>query len=385
MMTAYIPAGRSVPKIAVQIAPQVWRYRSTGTRDKHTVKRMQLMVHELHTFRADAWSPEGAWALLGKLAQQKGAHHPDAWSLADLYARYQQHRGDVGALSLDLGDELLADLFAAFETHVAAKRSPDTAAHYRVYLDTLAGAEITRLSHLTAPALERWVDGLAEVDDDGWARATGTRRKYAAGVSAFCSWLVRHGKRPTNAMRDVPKPARGASRLQWLAEPQMRALADAQASPFRELSAFIHGTGLDVTVACERIEAGQIDQVSWSCTSVRPKTGRRHTVVIAEWARPYVRRLLRGKLPRAVLGEGVTRWALSDSHRAACAALAIEHYWLRDARHSWAVRFDAMGGTPAQGAEQLGHADGGVLFTSLYAQRAQSIKERVELERQAAR
>jgi hypothetical protein len=51
------------------------------------------------------------------------------------------------------------------------------------------------------------------------------------------------------------------------------------------------------------------------------------------------------------------RWRSRDHHAIACSALSIANYWLRDARHSYAVRA-ARAGTPAELiAKQLGRAN----------------------------
>jgi integrase len=370
-MTAYRPKGKTVSTIKVPLADGVWVSRSTRSRDPNTVKQMQAMVDRMGPF------DKRAFDILAKCADPTA---PGYWSLTTLYGHYVTHKGDLEALRRELKDERLADLFEPFLKHVAAQRSEDTVNHYSVYLNTLEAADITRLSHLTPGALEAWLDGLADPNEQtGKTLSTGTRRKYAAGVSAFCAWLARKGKLQTNVMRDVPKPARGARRVRWIPESEMIRLVNAMRSPFRELSALIHGTSLDVSAALA-LPAGAIDTVTWGIHHVRPKSQNAHTLLVADWARPYVRALVKGKLPLAPVGGEVSRWALSDEHRDACVALQIPNYWLRDARHSWAVRFGKLGGTPAQGAEQLGHSDGGVLYLSLYAQFIQPLSERQAIE-----
>lgn len=381
-MTAYLPTGRTVAKIAVPVEPlpgvtKKWMMRSTGTRDPQTVKRMQVMVDDLGRFGHRAWD------LLGRVSTRE-------WTLMQLYERYVANGSDVHQLRAAVVAEtnaalearenfVLADWFDAFEAHVQAETSDDTAAHYLRALGTLEDAGIVRRNDLHAGELEQWLDHLATVDADGHTLATGTRRKYAVAANVFCGWLVRKRMLADNPMRLVKKPKPGASRMEWIGEASMLALANAQASPYRELSAFIHGTGLDVSAALD-VMVRAIDVTTWSFEHQRPKTEHRHSVVIAEWARPFVKELLRGKLPLAKLGDGVSRWRLSDEHRAACARLEIKNYWLRDARHSWAVRFDDLGGKAADGAEQLGHRDGGVLFQSLYSRRSRSIAARQSVE-----
>lgn len=363
MMNAYIPAGRTIAKIAVPLSNTEWVMRSTGTRDARTVKQMQAMVRELGRRGARAWD------VLTKVGTRE-------WSLMDLYERYAAHRGDLTALRGELATVRLVDRQAAFLAHVASRRAADTAQHYGAYLTALLAAGFTTAADLTVPRLSRWLDGLPG--------SSGTRRKYAAGVSAFCAWLVREGALPANPMRDVPKPKPGKARVSFLDERTMQQLVEAMPSPAREVSALIHGTGLDVSVALA-LTVDAVDVTTWGIASARTKTGRRHSLLVAEWARPYVKRLLAGKLGRAPLVEGLDRWRLRDAHASACQALGISNYWLRDARHSWAVRFARAGGTPAQGAEQLGHGDGGVLFLKVYGPYVPTLAERQVVETRASR
>lgn len=363
MMVPFIPKGRTIAKVAVPLSPTQWVMRSTGTRDRRTVEKMQHMVRDLGRRGARAWD------VLAKVGSKE-------WSLMDLFERYTAHRGDLDALRAELATVVLRDRVPAFLAHVGSRRAADTVQHYRVYLAALLDAGFVTATDLTVPRLSRWLDALPG--------SSGTRRKYAAGVSVFCAWLVREGALATNPMRDVPKPKPGKARVSFLDERTMQQLVDAMPFPAREVSALIHGTGLDVSVALA-LTVDAVDVTTWGITSARTKTGRRHTLLVAEWARPYVRRLMTGKLGRARLVEGMDRWRLRDAHATACRALGITGYWLRDARHSWAVRFARAGGTPAQGAEQLGHTDGGVLFLRVYGAYVPTLAERQAVETRASR
>lgn len=85
----------------------------------------------------------------------------------------------------------------AWNTKVTADHTRDTADHYlnaaKSYKLLLNGHAIgegqvlmpIRLADLTVIELQKWVDQL------GGER--NTRRKYAAGMSAFCQYLVRRG------------------------------------------------------------------------------------------------------------------------------------------------------------------------------------------------
>jgi hypothetical protein len=80
---------------------------------------------------------------------------------------------------------------------------------------------------------------------------------------------------------------------------------------------------------------------------------------------------------------GLNRYTASDKHRAACKALALEDYRLKDQRHSYAVRA-ARAGTPAELiGRQLGHANA-ILVLKVYGRFMPSQQERDRWEQVAA-
>lgn len=373
-MNAYVPAGRTVAKIAVPLEPVArakprWVMRSTSTRDPQTVKRMQAMVDQLGRFGARAWD------VLAMVSDKR-------WTLMQLYEAYTAHQGDIAALRAAIDDVVLAEHVPAFLAHLRAKaRSADLAQHYAVYLRRLQADGIVRRSQLTVPTLSRWMDRL-----EG---QPATRRKYAAGVSAFCTWLVRQGVLALNPMRDVEKPAVPRGRIRFLETPDAQRLADAQPSPWRELSAVLAGTALDVTPATQ-LTRGQVEletiegETVWTIAHRRPKSSGVQRMIVAEWVVPYLQRACDGKLPGALLFPGTDRFNVGKQHRAACEALGIAGYWAKDARHTWAVRWARVNGAPAQAAEQLGHGDGGVLYLKTYGQYRPTTAEKAATERLAA-
>lgn len=362
-MTAYLPgARRRIYKVRLEVAPGVWVARSTGTADKRLAGRIHAMCRDLGGRGARAWD------LLAYVQSTE-------WSLMDLWERWSHHGGDVAAMRAAVDDVPLAALVEPFLASVKKDASADTAQHYRVYLGNLLERGFVRVTDLTVPTLSAWLDRLHG--------SAGTRRKYAAGVSAFCGWMVRRGLLPANPMRDVRKPSVGEPRMSYLETADAKRLADAQAEPFRYLSALLAGTGLDLSVALG-LTRQQVDLTTWGIVSRRAKTKTPHTLLIAQWARPYVERLCAGKFPSAPLFDGVTRFQAGAAHRAACQALGIHGYWLRDARHTWAVRHFKAGGTAAQAAEQLGHRDGGVLALKVYGRYVPSLAERAAVDARAS-
>lgn len=360
-MVAYLPSGRRSFRVKVEVAPGVRVTRSTETRDRVLAKKMQATL--------DALGSRGhrAYDLLGKLRSE--------WSVRDLCALSDRHRGDVDAMRKEARAIALSSVVESFLAEVERTATQDTANHYATAIATLDPQGITRVTDLTVAQLSRWLTALPH--------KAGTARKYAAGVSAFCGWLVRHGHLHTNPMRDVPKPSVPPSRVSFLETADAIRLADAQDEPFRAFSALLAGTALDVS-ALLGVTRAQVDLDAWTITLRRPKTNAPQTVVVAEWSRPYLTALCKGAFPNTSLFESIDRHSAGKAHRAACRSLGIDGYWMRDARHTWAVRWARVNGSPAQAAEQLGHKDGGVLFLSTYGRFRPTTAERQATETRAA-
>jgi integrase len=87
----------------------------------------------------------------------------------------------------------------------------------------------------------------------------------------------------------------------------------------------------------------------------KTETRDRHDALIESWARPYLTKHLKGKLPASRLWTGISRYQAHWHHKGACEALGIKDYTLRDARHSWAVRARKQGRSFEAIAEQLGN------------------------------
>jgi integrase len=83
-------------------------------------------------------------------------------------------------------------------------------------------------------------------------------------------------------------------------------------------------------------------------------TRDRHEILVEAWARPYLEAFLRQQLPNAVLWPNVTRYQAHYQHQKAAAAVQVDDYTLRDARHSWAVRARKRGVEFEAISEQLG-------------------------------
>jgi integrase len=300
-------------------------------------------------------------------------------SLMDLYAMSKAGTLDAFEKKLNQPDSettdpniepLVANWFAALTSGTETSRrrkkvSPDTADHYHhaVRLFIPEGTAFAR-SRLTVSALQTWVDNMDDAEP-------ATVRKRGMGARRFCAWLVTREVLEVNPMDRVELPTQGKPRCHFLDTPEAIALAEKQDRPYRELSALLAGTGIEVSVALA-LTRRDVNTDTRMIRAAGTKTHCRDRVVrVADWAWPYVERLCKNKLPGARLFEAVPhRWRAREVHDEARDALAKENalyvgYTMRDARHTWAVR-SARSGWPLEAiSRQLGHANT-VLVASVY-------------------
>lgn len=160
-----------------------------------------------------------------------------------------------------------------------------------------------------------------------------------------------------NPMRDVKAPAPAPARMRSLDQSDVQRLIQAQPHPYSVLSALLHGTGIEVSVALS-LKRRDVDVSRREIRARGTKTAARDRIAkVAEWAWPAVERYVGLLTPNAPLFPGINRWTASDKHREACEALDIEDYQLKDSRHTYAVRAIRAGASFEVVARQLGHAD----------------------------
>jgi integrase len=228
--------------------------------------------------------------------------------------------------------------------------APDTVAHYRLYVGSLIpeGKRFPR-SEFTYERIVQWLA----------ARPVGrsTKRKYHAALSGFSEYLKSIGILQRNPLRDVKAPSPAPPRMRYLDMDDVRRLIAAQPAPYNVLSALLHGTGMEVSVALG-LKRRDVEQIGRAIRARGTKTKARDRIAkVAEWAWPMIEAHFALLTPNAPLFPGINRWTASDKHREACTALGIEDYQLKDSRHTYAVRAIRAGAPFEVVARQLGHAD----------------------------
>lgn len=179
---------------------------------------------------------------------------------------------------------------------------------------------------------------------------------------------------------------RSARRLRanrHLSAQEARELADTQPSPYRELSALLAGTGIEVSVALS-LRVRDVDVTHKEIRARGTKTHNRDRICrVAEWAWSDVLRAIAGKLPEALVFDSIPhRWATQEQHDLACKSMKVVDYTMRDARHSWAVRMARAGVPIEQISKQLGHKDA-VMALKVYGVYAPTQAERDHWEQVA--
>lgn len=321
--------------VKVKTAQGAWVQRTCETRDGATARSMGRMLDELgHRGKQQQ-------DLLDAVVMQR-------LSIRELFAAFAGNRLDD--LRAQLRDIDIAPLVREWLDSLSGRLSADTIAHYGVHVRSLID-ESARFpaSELNYARLAAWLPAIQ--------RSRGTQRKYHAAMSSFCQYLKLRNVIPHNPMRDVKAPAPAKPRQRHLEHADVLRIVEALEEPYRSIVALMHGSGIEVSVVLA-LKQRDIDLKRQQVHARGTKTSARDRLVLVEpWVLPFLNRCTRGLLPNAPLFPGINRWTVSDKHRVACAALGIEDYQLRDARHTYAVRAIRSGASFEVVAQQLGHAD----------------------------
>jgi integrase len=77
---------------------------------------------------------------------------------------------------------------------------------------------------------------------------------------------------------------------------------------------------------------------------------------VEPWALPYLMRACEGLEPEDLVFDGLSLDAISRAHKRATKKAKVKNYWLRDSRHSYAIRAILRGAAIADVSAWLGHS-----------------------------
>jgi integrase len=191
--------------------------------------------------------------------------------------------------------------------------------------------------------------------------SSGTARQYLHELQSLCRYLVSQGVLGHNpaANRDlirVPKQNKG--RRRWVREEVDRAIVEAAKPAYQTVLAFLHGTSADrgdvprLRRMDLNLEKAYVDIDGNNKDVAR----RRMRVPIEAWALPYLTQACEGLEPDDLVFAELSLDAITRAHTSATKNAKVKNYWLRDSRHSYAIRAILRGAAVADVSEWLGHA-----------------------------
>lgn len=349
--------------------------RSIGSSSRRTLAAVQDML-------ADLYARDDAWDVLEALRQggRAGRRLPDGrrYTLRVLLDFYSGNA--LGRLREALRAVDLRELLTPWQEALQARgRVPIVVDHYRrqtVRLMTAIMGEDPApwlAARLTAAAIEDALTALPV--------SPGTRLKNLRALSSFLRFARKRGAIASNPIADVERPKKNPARLRWeTADVVQRLVAwhplDGRGRGKRENGmhwrayfALVFGTGAEVSAALAMTRADlDLDRGTCHVPGTKNPSRDRHGVEIEPWALPILREAFGSILPHArvpLFPGTVTRYAVTNRHVAACAALGVEDFHVHDARHCIAVWWRQRGRPLEEIAEQLGHA--GIGSTLVYA------------------
>jgi integrase len=321
--------------------------RTTGTGDARVMRGMKRMLSELKDARR--------WPLLDAILSGR----------LTLGTVYDAHTGNT----LDTLEASLSATALALHVpgYLARLRALGRSARHVGNIDRQLRAFLHHVPDATTASLTRGVLS-------GWlaqlTRTPGTRRQYLYGLTGFTRYLCDVGVLAVYPFTGIKAPKKNAARMRYESEANDRRIVAAAKPKYRAMLAFIKATGCDASTPLRTLRR-HLDLENGVAEIQGTKTPTRlvQEGVIEAWALPILREYCANVLPNAHLwpegkgkpgahGTAETPWftanGVGKEHAAACRALKIDGYTLKDSRHSVAVRMARAGYTSFEIGEQIG-------------------------------
>lgn len=316
--------------------------RATGYANKETAKKVATMVASLRD--------RGQFVLLNAVVEGKT-------TLFDLYQAQVQNKLDEMKEQIDRV-EIEPFLEPWLKVRVSKGLSPASVRLYRQRMKKLlfepVGAEPVRFAdELNEGRIDNLLANLGIT--------SGTTRQYLHEVTSFCRYLVSQGvlaRNPAANRELIESPAKNTARRRWVREDVSQALVEAADPIYRGALAGAHGSSAD-RGDLPRLRRRDLNLQQAYVDIDGNKKGakrRRMAVPIERWALPYLLAACEGKEPDDLLFADLSLDAITRAHERAAAAIGLDDYWLRDGRHSYAIRAILRGAPIADVSEWMGHS-----------------------------
>jgi site-specific recombinase XerD len=276
--------------------------------------------------------------------------------VGSLYDSWRHGDEALSALKTRLADIDIEALIPQWRAWATRNASEKTVAKYERQLRTLMPSGLPFLrSQFSRKELSI---ALSQLPTSG-----STARRYHAAWSSFGNYLVEVEAIDFNPLRSVRAPRANGPKELYLELADVVRLIEAQKQPFRALAALREGAGVEISAAL-RTRRRDVNDAEHTVHAHGSKNAWRDRVVLVQdfaWADLFA--ACRGKLPDALLFEGITEEAARAEHRRAIKALGLNpRYTMHDVRHSYAVRGMRDGIEPQVIANNLGHRDASLVL-----------------------
>jgi integrase len=384
---------------------------STGAKDKKVAQQIEVMVDNLYRGkRRDsdilAWLLDRSLPRAERLKPLTLLHYFDNNQLDELKAIRWPKETEA---SREEAPPNANDYVDTWLTAVRQRSSKDNADRFeRAVRSFMPVGVIFDAKKFEYSPLFEWSAMLMEGEDNGGlGLSAGTATRHRAGLINFIDHLVSSDVIAKNYLATIrpPKPSKPRDRhlLTTDAIRLIHAFADKDNAALQHLTArhglsllelqaynaLLSGAGVEVSVALD-LSAGDVRLDYKEVRAPGTKSYARDRVVrVADWAWPWVAALARTRLPSEKLFKTLPdRWIAADAFNSVVGKLAKKEprifgdYWMRDGRHTYAVRAVRAGTPPEVVATQLGHVDA-TLVNKVYGRYKPNSAERDHWERMA--
>jgi integrase len=202
--------------------------------------------------------------------------------------------------------------------------------------------------------------------------AEGTRRHYLYSTASFCNYAVAMGAIPVSPVSDkakIRRPAKANKRQQWKAVEVDKEILSHVSGALRLALTICAATGADrssvlkikvsdVRLLDEGVETDPVNEVEHriNIPGTKNQYRNRSGVRVEPWAVSLLRDAIVNKKPNEFVVVGVSADMMTRGWKRAVETAGYSDYWLRDTRHSYAVRALFSGYPLWQVSEWLGHA-----------------------------
>jgi integrase len=282
---------------------------------------------------------------------------------------HQAYRAGETALNDLLGDvrcERLSPLLDRFMVSNQARDKQKTEKQVRRFIDYCGGEQRASTLDLTADQIVAFLDSLTSAQHRRGEPVTGgTRNRYRAALSGFCSYLVRRGTIQRHPVRydAVPKSDEGDHRMPEFSATEYRMYFDAMSDHAPDLipvfRMLVH-SGADVgEVMTRTVRDLHLDRTVPRVRFRRSKTRTPERLV------PYPDRFvaeLRGHIAQHALLPGdalfgmIKRSRVDHAHQHVREAIGRRDIRLKDFRHICAITWRRAGADLQSIRDWLGHA-----------------------------